>query len=697
AIHIFYKGASPIKPVIRTQPIKTRSINTMFKRYRDRIGFIPEYELLILPETSLQTKEELIKHFLFNVLSSKLRPSRYLYTFSKKICYSETENQSISSYRNSFDYYLNPLRSYTYQETGLPFFHQYFEYDIQWYNHLKKYIPDPFKYLTNSSNPKTLLNDIGHYIEKTLEFQPEPKNDWKNPNPPQLIEVVLTQKPHFQKPQDLINDYLIKNHVINNPLAEIKEHCYNAITTSPVCFSYRNDTSYCKDFYCLYFSNGNRMPINDISISDLLHNETNTSQVYAFKIIPYSNEPKAHDIFISNQNDIQEILKTFKPHNQYRHLSFERINLQTAPSGLLAVYAIPRLVLYRNDEQFLHYSQKRNYNFDEILRNNSPFEEVVIFWNVNNFPRTFEPKIHLIEQDIYADQDKTKAIDNWLTSNNIISQFITIKLGCYNTFSTTIPCFSFPDKKTHGEYKYSVATKRLFKQIHFTSDGTRFNYIDEYDPITQKLIKRIFFQEDGQTIKKTETYDTIPDNFYIPGVTFKYFTNQPDGTTTLELIDHTIGNQVQKINYKNQEKTINSIKKYLETNGKLLKKSHYKSDNKTIVRIDVHIDFTDKLLKQIQYEPDEILPTVDNQHSIFEQITKNNSQHNTKKFEFEDKHINSSIRKKTTYSHKAIPQGYGEYNVTGNYRFLSYDLGINNSFQPTSSYNSHTIDAIYFD
>lgn len=178
--------------------------------------------------------------------------------------------------------------------------------------------------------------------------------------------------------------------------------------------------------------------------SSFFHNQNETK----IKLADYqtlkqewlSTQPKMkrYDITVLSKESIPEILKYFDilishydltnpAYNPYNS-NFFRWHIKDPPKGLLGIYFKPR----SNPFNIKYPSFDNKYTLEDLLKYEIAIEEAFVFWDAQQKTQEEKVNVELISINLFVDQSKEEAINNYLIVNNIIKEKKFIKLGCYN-------------------------------------------------------------------------------------------------------------------------------------------------------------------------------------------------------------------------------------------------------------------------
>ncbi|AGL90517.1 hypothetical protein SLY_0601 [Strawberry lethal yellows phytoplasma (CPA) str. NZSb11] len=159
---------------------------------------------------------------------------------------------------------------------------------------------------------------------------------------------------------------------------------------------------------------------------------------------------KRYDIPVLSKENIPEILKYFnikttfnigtynyglvkKPtYNPYAK-NFLIWELKNPPAGLICAFFKAR----QNPFKEKYPQDDDEYTLDDLLKYEIAIEEAFVFWDANKQPTQTNVNITFVKLDIFASDNKEKAINKYLIKNKIIKEPKLIKLGCYNATPTT--------------------------------------------------------------------------------------------------------------------------------------------------------------------------------------------------------------------------------------------------------------------
>ncbi|QTX03071.1 hypothetical protein LFWB_5500 [Candidatus Phytoplasma luffae] len=147
---------------------------------------------------------------------------------------------------------------------------------------------------------------------------------------------------------------------------------------------------------------------------------------------------KRYDIPVLSKESIPDILKYFNikasiyflqepSYNPYDYTFFDA-KLKNPPSGLIGAYFKPR----HNPFNIKYPDEDDEFTLEELLDYGIAIKEAFVFWDTKQKPQEENVNIELIIIEMFADQNKEEAINNYLIKNNIIKEPKLIKLGCYN-------------------------------------------------------------------------------------------------------------------------------------------------------------------------------------------------------------------------------------------------------------------------
>ncbi|AGL90149.1 hypothetical protein [Candidatus Phytoplasma australiense] len=153
---------------------------------------------------------------------------------------------------------------------------------------------------------------------------------------------------------------------------------------------------------------------------------------------------KRYDIPVLNKESIPEILKYFnietstygldtKPtYNPYAKNIFYW-ELKNPPAGLICAFFKAR----KNPFKEKYPQNDDEYTLDDLLKYEIAIEEAFVFWDDQQKTQEEKGNMELIIINLFVDQSKEEAINNYLIKNQIIQEPKLIKLGCYNITPTT--------------------------------------------------------------------------------------------------------------------------------------------------------------------------------------------------------------------------------------------------------------------
>ncbi|MDV3195497.1 MAG: hypothetical protein Q8894_02140 [Sweet potato little leaf phytoplasma] len=243
---------------------------------------------------------------------------------------------------------------------------------------------------------------------------------------------------------------------------------------------------------------------------------------------------KRYDIPVLSKESIPEILKYFNietspygldnpSYNPYGR-DFFYFELKDPSSGLLGVYLKPR-----NNPFCIRYPQgDKESTLVDLLKYEIAIEEAFVFWDDHQQPPTAEINQELIVLNLFADESKEDAINDYLIENQIINKPLLVKLGCYNaTPNTGLVCplpggefegmeiaaiyfdngmrILLEDEKTSG-FKKGIAWREEIKQKYQTELNQTEN--ERMKTLLQENIKKLTEAINNlhQEIIKTQTY-----------------------------------------------------------------------------------------------------------------------------------------------------------------------------------------------
>ncbi|GLH62023.1 hypothetical protein [Hydrangea phyllody phytoplasma] len=214
---------------------------------------------------------------------------------------------------------------------------------------------------------------------------------------------------------------------------------------------------------------------------------------------------KRYDIPVLSKESIPEILKYFnieidnrdllKPtYNPYANTYFWWF-LKDPPEGLMGVYFKPR----SNPFNIKYPSFDNKYTLEDLLKYEIAIEEAFVFWDAQQKTQEEKCNVQLININLFVDQSKEEAINNYLIQQKIIQKPKLIKLGFYNPTPNTGLVVPFPlggFLSFEFEAIYFDDGIRLLPQLTYTiedllklSNGAKNVYLFTFS--TQKRIKSI--------------------------------------------------------------------------------------------------------------------------------------------------------------------------------------------------------------
>ncbi|WP_320412188.1 hypothetical protein [Candidatus Phytoplasma ziziphi] len=110
------------------------------------------------------------------------------------------------------------------------------------------------------------------------------------------------------------------------------------------------------------------------------------------------------------------------------------------PSGLMAVYFKPR----SNPFKIKYPAANNKHTLEDLLKYEIAIEEAFVFWDAQQKTQEEKCNVQLININLFVDQSKEEAINNYLIQQKIIQKPKLIKLGCYNATPNTGLVVPFP-------------------------------------------------------------------------------------------------------------------------------------------------------------------------------------------------------------------------------------------------------------
>ncbi|MDV3174563.1 MAG: hypothetical protein Q8831_00730 ['Bonamia sp.' little leaf phytoplasma] len=172
---------------------------------------------------------------------------------------------------------------------------------------------------------------------------------------------------------------------------------------------------------------------------------------------------KRYDIPVLTKQNIPDILKYFHIETSTYGLDNPTYNpygrdffcweLKDPSSGLLGVYLKPR-----NNPFCIQYPQgDKESTLVDLLKYEIAIEEAFVFWDAHQQPPAAEINQELIVLNLFADESKEDAINDYLIKNQIINKPLLVKLGCYNATPNTglvvnLPWGNFDDLEIAAVY-----------------------------------------------------------------------------------------------------------------------------------------------------------------------------------------------------------------------------------------------------
>ncbi|CAM12062.1 Conserved hypothetical protein [Candidatus Phytoplasma australiense] len=152
---------------------------------------------------------------------------------------------------------------------------------------------------------------------------------------------------------------------------------------------------------------------------------------------------KRYDIPVLSKESIPEILKYFNIKTSTYGLDKSTYNpyaknifyweLKNPPAGLICAFFKAR----QNPFKIKYPQDDYEYTLDDLLKYEIAIEEAFVFWDVQQKNQEEKGNVELIIINLFVDQSKEKAINDYLIQNKIIKEPKLIKLGCYNITPTT--------------------------------------------------------------------------------------------------------------------------------------------------------------------------------------------------------------------------------------------------------------------
>ncbi|AGL90520.1 hypothetical protein [Candidatus Phytoplasma australiense] len=221
---------------------------------------------------------------------------------------------------------------------------------------------------------------------------------------------------------------------------------------------------------------------------------------------------KRYDIPVLSKESIPEILKYFniktstpygldgKPtYNSYTE-NYMYWYFKNPPAGLICAFFKVRQNPFK--EQYPTSGYK--YTLDDLLKYEIAIEETFVFWDANKQPPQTNVNITFVKQDIYASDNKEKAINEYLIKNKIIQEPKLIKLGCYNATPTTglvvpLPSINYTTHEKDNEIKNWLFQAQKYINHKTSSKEIQFPRLWSDKPFTYKIVPKIDFYETGFT------------------------------------------------------------------------------------------------------------------------------------------------------------------------------------------------------
>ncbi|AGL90036.1 hypothetical protein [Candidatus Phytoplasma australiense] len=173
---------------------------------------------------------------------------------------------------------------------------------------------------------------------------------------------------------------------------------------------------------------------------------------------------KRYDIPVLSKESIPEILKYFNiktsnygldnpTYNPYTK-NFFCYELKNPPAGLICAFFKAR----QNPFKEKYPQDDDEYTLDDLLKYEIAIEEAFVFWDANKQPTQTNVNITFVKLDIFASDNKEKAINEYLIKNKIIKEPKPTKLGCYNATPTTglvvpLPSINYTTHEKDNEIK----------------------------------------------------------------------------------------------------------------------------------------------------------------------------------------------------------------------------------------------------
>ncbi|AGL90478.1 hypothetical protein [Candidatus Phytoplasma australiense] len=213
---------------------------------------------------------------------------------------------------------------------------------------------------------------------------------------------------------------------------------------------------------------------------------------------------KRYDIPVLSKESIPEILKYFniktstyglvkKPtYNPYAK-NFIIWELKNPPAGLICAFFKARQNPFK--EQYPRDDDK--YTLDDLLKYEIAIEEAFVFWDVNKQPTQTNVNITFVNQDIFASDNKEKAINEYLIKNKIIQEPKLIKLGCYNITPTTGLIAPLPAGGFNG---IEIAAIYFDDGIRLLPENQKTSFLKSGIEWREEMIKR--YQTENEIIKE---------------------------------------------------------------------------------------------------------------------------------------------------------------------------------------------------
>ncbi|AGL90893.1 hypothetical protein [Candidatus Phytoplasma australiense] len=218
---------------------------------------------------------------------------------------------------------------------------------------------------------------------------------------------------------------------------------------------------------------------------------------------------KRYDIPVLSKESIHEILKYFnietstyglnkKPtYNSYANNSLIWY-FKNPPAGLICVFFKARQNPFK--EQYPQACDK--YTLDDFLKYEIAIEEAFVFWDANKQPTQTNVNITFVKQNIYASDNKEKAINEYLIKNKIIKEPKLTKLGCYNATPTTglvvpLPSINYTTYEKDNEIKNWLLQAQKEYNHKTSSKEIQFPRFWNDKPFTYKIVPKIDFYKTG--------------------------------------------------------------------------------------------------------------------------------------------------------------------------------------------------------